>query len=156
MLFRSSLAGLVGLSEKDAATAMQTTLSGSSQTSPTYWLNPKTGVSYPVSIQTPPYALGTMNGLRNIPVTASGGTVTQLLGSLATIQSAPSNAIVSHYNVRPVVDVFATTQGRDLGGVAADIRQLMRETARDVPNGAIVFLRGQVTKIGRASCRERV
>jgi multidrug efflux pump subunit AcrB len=139
-----SLAGLVGLSEKDAATAVQTTLSGSSQTSPTYWLNPKTGVSYPVSIQTPPRILGTLSGLNNIPVTTSSGTATQLLGGLATIQRTSSNAVVSHYNVRPVIDIYATPQGRDLGGVAADIRQLMQETARNIPNGASVFLRGQV------------
>jgi multidrug efflux pump subunit AcrB len=140
-----SLAGLVGLSEKDAATAMQTTLSGSSQTSPTYWLNPKTGVSYPVSIQAPPRILYTMNDLKNIPVTTSGATGTQLLGGLATIERTPSNAVVSHYNVRPVIDIYATPQGRDLGGVAADIRRVMQETAPDVPNGASVALRGQVT-----------
>jgi multidrug efflux pump subunit AcrB len=140
-----SLAGLVGLSEKDAATAMQTTLSGSSQTAPTYWLNPKTGVSYPVSIQAPPRILYTMNDLKNIPVTTTGGTGTQLLGGLATIERTPSNAVVSHYNVRPVIDIYATPQGRDLGGVAADIRQVMEETAHDVPNGATVYLRGQVT-----------
>src|SRR5205085_9104140 len=68
-----SLAGLVGLSEKDAATAMQTTLSGSSQTSPTYWLNPKTGVSYPVSIQTPQCDIGTMRGLQNLMLTVGVG-----------------------------------------------------------------------------------
>jgi len=141
-----SLAGLVGLSEKDAATAMQTTLAGSSQTSPTYWLNPKTGVSYAVSIQTPQRDLGTMSGLKNIPITSSAGTGTQLLGGLATIQRTPSNAVVSHYNVRPVVDIYATPQGRDLGGVAGDIQQLIRDTARDVPNGAGVVLRGQVTR----------
>jgi multidrug efflux pump subunit AcrB len=140
-----SLAGLVGLSEKDAATAMQTTLSGSSQTAPTYWLNPKTGVSYPVSIQAPPRILYTMNDLKNIPVTTTGGTGTQLLGGLATIERTLGNAVVSHYNVRPVIDIYATPQGRDLGGVAADIRQVMEETAHDVPNGATVYLRGQVT-----------
>jgi multidrug efflux pump subunit AcrB len=145
-----SLAGLVGLSEKDAATAMQTTLSGSSQTSPTYWLNPRTGVSYPVSIQTPPSILYTMNDLNNIPVTTSSGTNTQLLGGLATIERAASNAVVSHYNVRPVVDIFATPQGRDLGGIAADIRKLMQETADEVPNGASVALRGQVTTMTSA------
>jgi multidrug efflux pump subunit AcrB len=145
-----SLAGLVGLSEKDAATAMQTTLAGSSQTSPTYWLNPKTGVSYPVSIQTPPRSLGTMSGLKNIPVTAPDGTTTQLLGGLATIQRTPSNAVVSHYNVRPVIDIYATPQGRDLGGVAADIRKVMGEMAHDVPNGASVFLRGQVATMTSA------
>jgi multidrug efflux pump subunit AcrB len=145
-----SLAGLVGLSEKDAATAMQTTLAGSSQTSPTYWLNPKTGVSYPVSIQTPPRSIGTMSGLKNIPVTTSTGPSTQLLGGLATIQRTPSNAVVSHYNVRPVIDIYATPQGRDLGGVAADIRKVMQDTAHDVPNGASVVLRGQVATMTSA------
>lgn len=145
-----SLAALVGLSEKDAATAMQTTLSGSSQTSPTYWLNPKTGVSYPVSIQTPPSILYTMNDLNNIPVTTSSGTNTQLLGGLATIERTASNAVVSHYNVRPVIDIFATPQGRDLGGIAADIRKLMQETVHEVPTGASVVLRGQVTTMTSA------
>jgi multidrug efflux pump subunit AcrB len=145
-----SLAGLVGLSEKDAATAMLTTLAGSSQTSPTYWLNPKSGVSYPVSIQTPPRDIGTMSGLKNMPVTAGGGSGGQLLGGLATIQRTPGDAVVSHYNVRPVIDIYATPQGRDLGGVAADIRQAMQDTAHDVPNGASVVLRGQVTTMTSA------
>jgi len=128
---------------------MQTTLSGSSQTSPTYWLNPKTGVSYPVSIQTPTDTLGTINGLKNIPVTSSGAN-TQLLGGLATIERTASNAVVSHYNVRPVIDIFATPQGRDLGGIAADIRKLMQETGHEVPNDAGVVLRGQVTTMTSA------
>jgi multidrug efflux pump subunit AcrB len=145
-----SLAGLVGLSEKDAATAMLTTLAGSSQTSPTYWLNPKTGVSYPVSVQTPPRDIGTMSGLKNLPVTAGGGSGGQLLGGLATIQRTPSDAVVSHYNVRPVIDIYATPQGRDLGGVAADIRQAMQDTAHAVPNGADVVLRGQVATMTSA------
>jgi multidrug efflux pump subunit AcrB len=145
-----SLAGLVGLSEKDVATAMQTTLSGSSQTSPTYWLNPKTGVSYPVSIQTPTSLLGTINGLKNIPLTTSSGANTQLLGGLAEIQRTASNAVVSHYNVRPVIDIFATPQGRDLGGVAADIRRVMQEMNNELPNGAAVYLRGQVTTMTSA------
>jgi multidrug efflux pump subunit AcrB len=145
-----SLASLVGLSEKDAAMAMQTTLSGSSQTSPTYWLNPRTGVSYPVSIQTPPRILGTINGLKNIPLTTSSGADPQLLGGLATIQRISSNAVVSHYNVRPVIDIYATPQGRDLGGVATDIRQVMQKTAHEMPNGASVSLRGQVTTMTSA------
>jgi multidrug efflux pump subunit AcrB len=143
-----SLASLVGISEKDVATAMQTTLSGSSQTSPTYWLNPRTGVSYPVSIQTPPR--GTINGLKNIPLTTSSGADPQLLGGLATIQRISSNAVVSHYNVRPVIDIYATPQGRDLGGVATDIRQVMQKTAHEMPNGASVSLRGQVTTMTSA------
>jgi multidrug efflux pump subunit AcrB len=145
-----SLAGLVGLSEKDAATAMLTTLAGSSQTSPTYWLNPKTGVSYPVSVQTPQRDIGTMGGLQNMPVTSGTGAGSQLLGGLSTTERTPSNAVASHYNVRPVIDIYATPQGRDLGGVAADIRQVMQDTAHDVPKGASVALRGQVTTMTSA------
>jgi multidrug efflux pump subunit AcrB len=147
-----SLAGLVGISEKDAANAMLTTLAGSSQTSPTYWLNPKTGVSYPVSVQTPQHNIGTMNGLQNMPLTPSGGAGagSQLLGGLATIQRTPSDAVATHYNVLSAIDIYATPQGRDLGGVAADIRTVMRDTAHDVPNGASVVLRGQVTTMTSA------
>jgi multidrug efflux pump subunit AcrB len=150
--FDRSLGGLVGLSEKDAATAMLTTLAGSSQTSPTYWLNPQTGVSYPVSVQTPQSGLGTLSGLKNMPVTpnAGGGDNAQLLGGLATIERTPSDAVASHYNVRPVVDIYATPQGRDLGGVAADINKVIQATAHDVPNGASVALRGQVTTMTSA------
>src|SRR3954470_19883407 len=148
-----SLAGLVGLSEKDAATALLTTLSGSAQTSPTYWLDPNTGVSYAVSVQTPQRDIGTLGGLQNMPLTPSGGgngTASQLLGGLATFSRTPSNAVVSHYNVRPVIDIFATPQGRDLGAVAADIRKAIRDTAQDVPRGASVVLRGQVTTMTSA------
>src|SRR3954454_18930540 len=129
---------------------MLTTLAGSSQTSPTYWLDPKTGVSYPVSVQTPQRDIGTMSGLQNMPVSSNSGTGSQLLGGLATIQRSPSNAVASHYNVRPVIDIYATPQGRDLGGVAADIRTAMQATAHDVPNGANVVLRGQVTTMTSA------
>jgi multidrug efflux pump subunit AcrB len=147
-----SLTSLVGLSEKDAANAMLTTLAGSLQTLPTYWLNPKTGVSYPVSVQTPQRDIHAMSGLMNLPVTSGSGVNngTQLLGGLATIQRTASNAVASHYNVRPVIDIYATTQGRDLGAVAADIRQVMRDTAKNVPNGATVVLRGQVATMTSA------
>jgi multidrug efflux pump subunit AcrB len=150
--FNRSLAGLVGLSQKDAANAVLTTLSGSAQTSPTYWLDPKTGVSYPVSVQTPQRDIASLGGLENLPLTAGAGSNgdAQLLGGLATIERAPSDAVVSHYNVRPVVDIYATPQGRDLGAVAADIRQAMQDTAHDVPKGASVALRGQVATMTRA------
>ena len=145
-----SLAGLVGLNERDAATAMLDTLAGSTQTSPTFWLNPATGVSYPVSVQTPQHDIDTMSGLRNIPLTSGAGGAPQLLGGLATIQRSTSDASVSHYNVRRVVDIYATPQGRDLGAVAADIRTVMRETAKDLPHGATLVLRGQVATMTSA------
>jgi multidrug efflux pump subunit AcrB len=147
-----SLAGLVGLSEKDAANAILTTLSGSSQTSPTYWLNPQTGVSYAVSVQTPQRDIGTIGGLQNLPLTPSSGSgaESQLLGGLSTISRSPSNAVVSHYNVRPVIDIYATPQARDLGSVSTDIRKVIQATAHDVPKGASVALRGQVTTMTSA------
>jgi multidrug efflux pump subunit AcrB len=147
-----SLAGLVGLSEKDAAMSMLTTLAGSSQINQIYWLNPKTGVSYPVSIQTPQREIDTMSGLRNMPLTPSASTPagSQLLGGLATIERGPSDAVASHYNVRPVIDIYATPQGRDFGGVATDIRKAIQATAHDVPKGANVVLRGQVTTMTSA------
>jgi multidrug efflux pump subunit AcrB len=145
-----SLAGLVGLNEHDAATAMLDTLAGSTQTNPTYWLNPVTGVSYPVSVQTPQRDLDTMRGLRNIPISTGSGGSAQLLGGLATVSRSTSDASVSHYNVRRVIDIYATTQDRDLGGVAHDIRGVMKAMAKDAPRGSSLALRGQVATMTSA------
>jgi multidrug efflux pump subunit AcrB len=144
-----SLTSLAGLTEKDVATAMLTTLSGSSQSAPTYWLNPANGVSYAVSVQTPQRDLNTMTGLKNIPVTSAAAN-TQLLGGLASVERTNSNAVVSHYNVQPVIDIFATPQGRDLGALASDIQQAIHNTAQDLPKGASVALRGQVSTMTSA------
>jgi multidrug efflux pump subunit AcrB len=144
-----SLTSLAGLSEKDVATAMLTTLSGSSQSAPTYWLNPANGVSYAVSVQTPQRDINSMTGLENIPVTSAASTP-QLLGGLAQVQRTNSNAVVSHYNVQPVIDIFATPQGRDLGALASDIQKVIHDTAKDLPRGASVALRGQVSTMTSA------
>jgi multidrug efflux pump subunit AcrB len=145
-----SLTSLVGLTEKDVATAMLTTLSGSSQSAPTYWLSPTNGVSYAVSVQTPQRDIDTMTGLENIPVTSTSAANTQLLGGLAKVNRSVSNAVVSHYNVAPVIDIFATPQGRDLGALASDIQKAIHDTAKDLPNGASVALRGQVSTMTSA------
>jgi multidrug efflux pump subunit AcrB len=144
-----SLTSLAGLTEKDVATAMQTTLSGSSQSAPTYWLDPNNGVSYAVSIQTPQRDINTMTGLKNIPVSSTSAN-TQLIGGLANVQRTNSNAVVSHYNVTPVIDIYATPQGRDLGALASDIQKVIHATAKDLPKGASVNLRGQVTTMTSA------
>src|SRR3981189_1986217 len=144
-----SLTSLAGLTEKDVATAMLTTLSGSSQSAPTYWLNPANGVSYAVSVQTPQRDISSMTGLKNIPVGSTAAN-TQLLGGLAKVERTNSNAVVSHYNVQPVIDIFATPQGRDLGAVASDIQKEIHATAPDLPKGASVALRGQVSTMTSA------
>jgi multidrug efflux pump subunit AcrB len=140
-----SLAGLVGLSERDAANVLLTTLSGSTQTSPTYWLDPKTQVTYSVDVQMPQRDIGTIGGLQNLPLTTGSSTTEpQLLGGLATIKRSPSDAVVTHYNTRPVIDIYATTQGRDLGAVAGDIRKALSDTQPALPKGTTTTLRGQV------------
>ncbi len=145
-----SFAGEVGLNERDAATTMLDTLAGSIQTAPTFWLNPKNGVSYPIVVQMPQYQVDTMNDLKNIPLTSSVGGATQLLGGLASVSRSGTSAVVSHYNVQPVIDVYAGVQGRDLGAVAADIQNILHETAHQVPAGSTVVVRGQVTTMTAA------
>ncbi len=137
-----SLAGAVGLSEKDVANSLQDTLAGSIQTAPTFWLNPKNGVSYPIVVQMPQYWINSLGDLRNVPVTASN--TSQLLGGIARIRRGWSDGVVSHYNVEPVVDIYASAHGRDLGSIATDIRKILRRTKAEAPPGSTVVLRGQV------------
>ncbi len=143
-----SLAAEVGMTERDVATSLQDTLAGSIQSAPTFWLNPKNGVSYPIVVQMPQYDIDTVGNLNNVPVTAHGST--QLLGGLASVTRTVGSGVVSHYNVQPVIDIYATTHGRDLGAVAADIQRILNETARDLPRGSTAVLRGQVTTMTTA------
>ncbi|CAN7661472.1 efflux RND transporter permease subunit [Caballeronia sp. LjRoot34] len=147
-----SLTSLVGLSEKDTATALVTTLAGSTQAAPTYWLNPKTGVSYPVSIETPQRDIDTLAGLRNVPLTAGTGpgTAVQLLGGLAAFSRVPGDAVVSHYDVRPVIDIYGATQEQDLGSIATGVEQVMREAKPHLPRGSTLVLRGQAITMSTA------
>ena len=146
--FNRELAGVVGLTENDASTSLQATLSGSTQTAPTYWLDPSNGVSYPVSVQTPQYRIDTMEDLKNLPLTAAQSS--QLLGGLATFAPEPLNAVVTQYNVRDTTNIFATTQGRDLGAVAADIQKIVDDTRAELPTGVTIAIRGQVATMTSA------
>jgi multidrug efflux pump subunit AcrB len=136
-------AGELGMTERDVATSMLVTLSGSAQTAPTFWVNPKNHVSYPIVVQTPQYRIDTLSQLENIPVTTSGGG-TQLLGGIASITRGQGEGVVSHYDVQPTIDIYGAVQDRDLGAVAADIQRILDETAKEVPAGSTVELRGQV------------
>jgi multidrug efflux pump subunit AcrB len=140
-----------GLTEADVTDSVATSLAGSSQTAPLFWLNRKNGVSYPVVAQTPEYQVDTLPRLENIPVTgASAAAGVQVLGGLGKITREQTPAVVSHYNIMTVYDLFATTQDRDLGGVASDVRALIKATAKDAPRGATVTLRGQVVTMNTA------
>jgi multidrug efflux pump subunit AcrB len=145
--FNREFAGVVGLTENDASAALQTTLSGSTQTAPTYWLS-SNGVSYAVSVQTPQYGIDTLGDLKYVPLRTSDST--QLLGGLATFSPEPLNAIASHYNIRNIVDIYATTQDRDLGGVAADVQKIVDDARGELPKGSTVTIRGQVATMQSA------
>jgi multidrug efflux pump subunit AcrB len=139
----------LGLTERDVTNSVVASLAGTSQVSPTYWLDPKSGVSYPIVAQTPEYRVDTLNGLENIPVTGSSGGL-QILGGLGKISRENSSAVVSHYNVMPVIDLYGTPQDRDLGSISSDINDLIASTANDLPRGVTVKVRGQVVTMNTA------
>ena len=139
----------VGISTRDVTNSLVVNLAGSSQVSPTYWLNPANGVSYPIVLQTPQYRLDSLNSLANLPISSTGN-APQTLGALATFKRNTGNAVVSQYDIQAMVQINATTQGRDLGAVAKDIRKIIADTADQVPKGANVALLGQVKTMDSA------
>ncbi|MBA7487059.1 Cation efflux system protein CusA [subsurface metagenome] len=134
----------VGLTERDVTNSLVVNLAGSSQVAPTYYLNPDNGVSYSIVMQTPQYQIDSLSALQTLPITATGNTQSPILGGIADISRTSSSAVVSQYDIQPMVQIFATTQGRDLGSVATEIRAVLAETAKDVPKGSTVALLGQV------------
>jgi multidrug efflux pump subunit AcrB len=143
-------AGLAGITERDVTNSLVVNLAGSTQVAPTFWLNPKNGVSYFIVIQTPQYRLDTLGGLKTLPITGGHPGSTQLLGGLSDIHRQNSDAVVSHYAIQPAFDVYATTQDRDLGTVADGIQKVLDQTAHDLPPGATVNVRGQVETMNAA------
>jgi multidrug efflux pump subunit AcrB len=135
----------LGFTAHDIAQNILVSLSGSFQTSPTFWLDPENGVSYVIATQTPQYREDTLQDLQNIPVTGTDPTAPpSLMASLVSVRRAAGMAVVSHYNVAPVIDIFGTPAGRDLGGVATDINKIIDATRPQLPQGSQVIVRGQV------------
>ena len=137
-------AQLAGLTTRDITNSLLVNLTGSSQVAPTFWLNPENGVSYGIAIQTPQYWIDSLNSLYNLPVTGSSGLGTQILGGIANFNRGQSQAVVSQYDIQSMVEIYATTQGRDLGAVAEDIRKIISDTGSQVPKGSHVELIGQI------------
>jgi multidrug efflux pump subunit AcrB len=134
----------LGLTQKDVATSLLVTLSGSFQTAPNYWLNPATSIQYPIITQTPPYRLDSLDALKNLPLSGVAGQQPQVLGAVASFSRGAGPAVVSHYNAQNALDIYAAVQDRDLGSVARDLEQILRELAPQVPKGTQVISRGQV------------
>ncbi|HEY4031120.1 MAG TPA: efflux RND transporter permease subunit, partial [Caulobacteraceae bacterium] len=140
----------LGITERDVTNTMVTTLAGSFQTAPAFWLNPKNGVSYPIVVQSEQQDVDSLSKIQNIPVSGAKGGDVQILGGLATIDRGAADAVVSHYAIQPSFDIYATPQDRDLGGVATAIQRVLKDTAKDLPKGATVTLRGQVVTMNSA------
>jgi len=132
----------VGLTAREVAQSALVSLSGSFQTSPNFWLNPKNAVTYQMAVQAPQYRMTDLQDLMNIPVVSPQGP--QLMGNLVQVTPTVRPATVNHYNVQPVIDVYASTQDRDLGAVAADTDRVLKTFENHLPRGTHLVVRGQV------------
>ena len=138
-----------GFTQRDVAGNLLVSLSGSFQTSPSFWLDPKSGVTYLVATQAPQYDFQSLQDLENIPVTGASGNGStraswQQLANLGTISRGVGMATVSHYDAQTMIDIFGSTQGRDLGGVAKDIDTIVNRNRSHLPRGSQIFVRGQI------------
>ncbi len=140
----------LGITPKDVTNNMVVNLAGSSQVAPTFWLNPANGISYSVVMQAPQYNLDSLSDLANIPVSSGSNNHQQLLGGIASFNRSTRNAVLSQYDIQPMVQINATTQDTDLGSVAKEVRRLIAETQADLPKGSKVVLLGQVRTMEKA------
>ncbi len=139
-----------GFTQLDVANSALISLSGSSQTQPEFWLDPRNGVSYSVTTQTPQFAVASLSDLRNIPISASSimsasgnAAKPEILGDVATMNRGSGLAVVSHYNIRRVVDIFGSVQDRDLGAVGREMTKIVDANRKNLPRGMTVLVRGQ-------------
>ncbi len=138
-----------GVTAADVTNSLVVNLASSSQVAPTYWLNEKNGVTYPIALQTPQYQINSLPALQNLPINATGAPTT-VLGGIADIRRTYSDAVVSQYDISSMVQIYATTQGRDLGAVSADIQSIVAQNDKDKPKGSIVALVGQTATMNSA------
>jgi CzcA family heavy metal efflux pump len=134
----------VGLNAREVATSVLLSLSGSSQTAPNFWLNPTNGVTYPLVVQTPQYHMTSLQDLMTTPVSGTNAQALQVLGNVAQVKPVVRPAVVSHYDVQPVIDIYASTQRRDLGSVASDTMKVLNQFEGHLPRGSRMVVRGQV------------
>jgi multidrug efflux pump subunit AcrB len=138
-----------GVTAADVTNSLVVNLASSSQVAPTYWLNEKNGVTYPIALQTPQYQIDTLPALQNLPINATGAPTT-VLGGIADIERTHSNAVVSQYDISSMVQIYATTQDRDLGSVSSDIQKIIAKNDKDKPKGSTVALGGQTATMHSA------
>ena len=143
-------ASQLGITESQIANALLGALSGSTQTNPNFWVDPKNGVSYTINSQSPQYTINSLDALRAVPIlsntstSSSPGAPTQILGNVVELTRSSEAPIVTHYNIQPVVEIFGASEGKDLGYVATEIQKVMDAAQKDLPKGSRMALRGQV------------
>ncbi|WP_133649839.1 efflux RND transporter permease subunit [Paraburkholderia flava] len=131
-----------GFTQKDIASDLLITLSGSQQTTPTFWLNPRNGVSYNVITEAPQYTIDSLQALANIPLNVNGHS--NILGALSTMRREAGHAVLTHYNAQSTIDIYGTADGRDLGAVSDDIEKVIASSKADLPKSSTISVRGQV------------
>src|ERR1700740_1430564 len=137
-------ASMLGITQKMAIDSVLDALSGSFQTSPNFWVDPKNGVSYSINGQVPQYQINSLDSIRNLPILGSNTGSFQILGNIADISRSQTSPVVDHYNIRPVINVYANVDGKDLGYVSGQVNHLVQEARGKLPRGSFIDLRGQV------------
>jgi len=133
-----------GITQYDIAGGMLVSLSGSFQTTPTFYLNPKNGVTYNVVTQTPQYRIGSLQDLQNVPITSPRAARQEILGDVSTIERGNGMAVVNHYNIHRVIDIYGSVEGRDLGAAGNDIQRIVSRNEKSLPRGSSVSIKGQL------------
>lgn len=135
----------LGFTQQDIGNNLMISLAGAFQTTPNFWVDPKNNMNYQITTQMPQYEIDTVQDLLNMPITnASVSTSAQILGAVASLKRIGVPLVVSHYNVQPMLDIYAGIDGRDMGAVGTDLNRLIKETAQDLPAGSQIFVRGQI------------
>ncbi|HET8636066.1 MAG TPA: efflux RND transporter permease subunit, partial [Acidobacteriaceae bacterium] len=148
-------AAQVGLTQANVANSLLSATSGSFQTSPQFWLDPRNGVSYNITVQSPQYSMDSLQDLKNIPITGAGdaasasapgmgGKPVQILGNLATITPGAQAGVVNHYDIAPVIDIYGNVVNTDLASVGKKIQKIVDASRSQLPAGSRIVIRGQV------------
>jgi multidrug efflux pump subunit AcrB len=137
---------MLGLSPNDVTTDLLESTAGTGTTAPAFWLSPSNGVVYSLTVQTPQYAVDSLDALLRTPVraaTAAGTAAPQLLSNLVGVSPTVQEAVDSRYNLAPTIDIYSSAQGRDMGSISVDIRRLVADLRPHLPRGVSVEIRGQ-------------
>jgi multidrug efflux pump subunit AcrB len=136
-------ASMLGMQEQNVANSVLGALAGSQQVNPNFWVDPKNGVTYSVTAQEPQYQMDSIDALRNLPILGGTGVAPQILANVAGISRSATTAVVDHYDIRPVINIYGNVDGKDLGYVSNKVQQLVDASKKDVPKGSLLILRGQ-------------